>query len=269
VAVAGGHIVGVVEFVQTPYRYHPQKFGVDAYLHPAHQGRGLGTRLYDHLVSALQPFDPWIIRNALREDLTRGLTFLAHRGWQEAQRTWESFLDLRTVDLAPHRPVLERVLGEGIALRPLEDLAGDPARDRKLYDLTWEIRQDMPDLDEPNQESFEAFQKDHLGHPDLLPGGFLVAVDGDTYAGFIGHQRMRTDPARLKISTLGVGRAYRGRGVAHALKVQGILVAQAHGYQTLRTTNESRNHAVLSINERLGFRRAPAWIHLIKDFRAG
>lgn len=51
----------------------------------------------------------------------------------------------------------------------------------------------------------------------------------------------------------GVRRAYRGRKVAQALKVLAIQQARSRGVAEIRTGNDSRNAAMLSINRKLGF----------------
>jgi mycothiol synthase len=60
----------------------------------------------------------------------------------------------------------------------------------------------------------------------------------------------------------GVGRAYRGLGVATALKVRGITCAREHGYATIRTLNDITNMPILGSNDKLGFVRQPALVFL-------
>jgi mycothiol synthase len=157
VAVVNDQVVGVCEHDQTAHRYHPRKFWVDLYVHPEHQRRGIGSALCDRLMTALEPSDPLALRVGVREDLTRGLEFLARRGWQEAMHQYESLLDVTTCDPSPYAGAEERLAGEGLAIRTFDELQSDPARDRKLRDLVWAIRQDLPDLVEPTREPFEIF----------------------------------------------------------------------------------------------------------------
>ena len=268
VAEEDGQVRGVGEYDQVAHRYHPEKFWVDVYVDPRYQGQGIGAALYAQVLAGLTPLDPLSARGNVREDQARVVAFFAQRGWREAMRTWESFLDVASLDLATYPDMEARTRAAEIAITTLPALAGDPARDRKLYDLVWEIRQDLPDLDAPTRESFADFTGRRLGNPHLLPDAFFVALDGDTYAGYIYHTSDPDDPRLLHIDQLGVARAYRGRGIAHALKVRSVAYAQAHGYRAMRTTNESQNRAVLTINERMGFVKRPAWLDLVKVFRA-
>lgn len=56
----------------------------------------------------------------------------------------------------------------------------------------------------------------------------------------------------------GSRRSYRRRGIAYA---------RAQGCPTIKTWNESNNHAMLAINEALGFVKQPAWIEFGKTLR--
>ena len=51
----------------------------------------------------------------------------------------------------------------------------------------------------------------------------------------------------------GVRRAFRGRGIAGALKRAEIAWAKQAGYETLQTNNEVRNEPIRRLNERHGY----------------
>lgn len=51
-----------------------------------------------------------------------------------------------------------------------------------------------------------------------------------------------------------------------ALKLKTIEYARAHGYDVIKTWNDSSNVGMLAINEKLGFVRQPAWITFVKEF---
>ena len=59
-----------------------------------------------------------------------------------------------------------------------------------------------------------------------------------------------------------VRRAYRGRGIAGALKRATIAWAVAHGLEALDTGNDELNAPMRAVNLALGYRPAPDWIGL-------
>jgi mycothiol synthase len=62
----------------------------------------------------------------------------------------------------------------------------------------------------------------------------------------------------------GVLRAYRGRGVATALKVAAVQWARARGMAYIYTGNDLTNAPMLAINSQLGFEPLPASAQLVK-----
>jgi mycothiol synthase len=266
VAEKEGVIAGWAEYDQNASRYHPGKFWIDGYVHPDHQYQGIGSVLYDHLLAAMMPYDPIALRCDIREDVPHGIAFLERRGWQEAQRTWAATLDVAAFDPAPYLSRQEALQTEGIQVQSLTQLETDPGRDRKLYELVWEIRQDLPDLDAATREPFDIFISQRLHHPDLIPDAYFVATQGETYLGYIYHFGDRSDPATMRIAQLGVARTYRGRGIAQVLKMHGLLFARSNGYKSVSTTNRSDNQAVLAINSQMNFVRQHAWLHMLKRF---
>jgi mycothiol synthase len=264
VAVAGGQVVGVAEHDQTPHRYHPRKFWVDLYVQPDYQGRGIGSALYEQLMAALDPLDWLTLRLGIREDLTRGREFLARRGWHEAMRQYESLLDVTTFDPAPYAGAEQRLAEQGIRIRTYDELASDPGRDQKLWDMVWAIRQDLPELDEPTREPLDVFLQKRIYDPSIVREAYYVALDGEQYVGYTHHARMPDHMEKLRIAQTGVLRPYRQRGLGLALKLRGIAYARDHGYHWLRTVNESNNRPILALNEQLGFVKLPAWIDMVK-----
>jgi GNAT superfamily N-acetyltransferase len=58
----------------------------------------------------------------------------------------------------------------------------------------------------------------------------------------------------------GVGREYRRKGIATAIKYNSLTWAKSQGYDWIRTDNADTNEGMLGINIRAGFKFMPAWL---------
>ncbi len=267
IAEIAGQAVGTSEYGQPLSRYHPQKFFVGLTVLPTWAGQGIGTALYNHLLQALMPFNPISISGQTRESWPQAITFLEHRGFVEMMRSWESRLDVASFDPTPFAAAVQNTLASGITVRTISELAADPNRDRKLYEVYTAICADIPSPEPYTPLGLERYIETQLQHPDLLPDAYFVAID-ETDGTYAGISQLWSNPpeSALYNGETGVRRQYRRRGIALALKLRGIAYAQQQRHPTIKTWNETNNRAMLGINERLGFVRQPAWIDYTKVF---
>ena len=112
--------------------------------------------------------------------------------------------------------------------------------------------------------AFEQFSHQILNNPSLVADGLFVAVDGNEYVGM--SSLFENDAKSLSIDLTGTKQSHRRRGIAMALKIQGILYARQQGYKTITVHNDETNQGMLAINEKLGFVRSPALIQYAKEF---
>ena len=263
-----GEAVGVVEYSQMMWAYHPQKFYTSLGVLPEQQGTGIGKRLFEHLMQAVAPLDPISLRCDIRADWQRSAKFVADRGFQEDFRTWESRLVVAAFDPAPFAALRDRPLEHGIVIKTAGQLqAEDPGFARKLWEMDTEVSQDIPSPDVITPLSFETYHRLILESPTFLKDGFFLAVHGETgeYAGLSVLWKREADD-HLDTGFTGVRRKYRRGGIAMALKLRALEYARAVGCPVVRTDNATTNRAMLSINEALGFEKQPVWISLAKTF---
>lgn len=266
VAIQQEQIVGTGSYNQSIWFDHPQKFLLGLSVLPSHQGRGIGSALYETLLQALQPFDPIALRASATSDRTRSTHFLEKRGFREVIRDVPAMLDVQAFDPARFSGLEQRFRDTGIQIKTLPELANDPDRDRKLYDLDWEMSMSVPgDLAAGmGRRGLEKYIEFAITGPNAIPEAFFVAIKGDEYIGLSHLQSIEKGVSLYQYLT-GVKPAYRRLGIGLAMKVRCIGYARATGHVTIKTENDAKNLPMLAMNRRLGYVRQPDLITFEKE----
>jgi len=258
VAIEKGEIVGAGYYTQSNWFAHPQKFMIWVGVHPKHQKNGIGSALFETIMHGLQQFDPIAIRTRATNDHPQSISFLEKRGFQEVIRDIPSELNVQTFDLARFTGLEDRFQDKGIKIKTLSELENDPERNRKLYDLDWELSLSVPgDLAASmGRRGFENYVEYAITGPSALPDGFFVAVKGNEFIG-LSHVMSFEKGVSLYQGLTGVKPRYRRLGIGLAMKIRCIAYAQATGYILIIAENDAKNLPMLAMNERLGFIRKP------------
>lgn len=133
----------------------------------------------------------------------------------------------------------------------------------KFHAFFSEVRQDAPRSEPATPIPFDTFVKSVFEAPDFSPQGTFVALHQGDYVGLTQLWKgSATD--ELFTGLTGVKREYRGKRIALALKVRAIAFAQGIGAPLIHTDNDTRNAAMLALNDKLGFVRKPARISIVK-----
>jgi GNAT superfamily N-acetyltransferase len=253
---------GYAEYYQPTWCADPSYIEVSVYVHPAYQGRGLGTALWQHLQQAWQQYRPRYVLAKVREDWQTGFTFAIRHGFHEQRRVWTSRLDVTDFDPIPFQGALARVAEQRIEIHSFAALAAaDAGFWRKLYELECQTTTDVPSAFPiaipPYEQWIKLYQPEHGA---VWEGSFAAIADGQV----VGISTLETNDNEtdVEVGFTAVRRDYRGRGIALALKLHTIAYAKAMGVTGIRTDNDSTNQAMWHINQRLGFLRGPVWVVL-------
>ena len=92
----------------------------------------------------------------------------------------------------------------------------------------------------------------------------MTSWDGPTLIGFAVAGPAWTK-GRASLLNVLIDPAYRGRGLALALKLLAIDFCRRSGARTLHTHNDSENAPMLAVNRRLGYVPAPGWCTLRRE----
>jgi len=264
VAECGGAVVAYGEYAQNPGMYHPRRFLLDVAVLPRWRGRGIGTALFDHVMRMLAPFDPLSVRARAREDAP-GVAFLTARGFRETLRTWEATLDPQAFDFRPYDGVEDDLRSQGITITTARDLATRDASWREqLHDVFSDTRVDVPRSEPTTPITFEQFVGFIVDDSGFIPDAYFIAVHDGRVIGTSDLYRSAASDG-LFTGFTGVRRAYRGRGVALALKIRALRYARDAGAAWVRTDNASTNQAMLAVNAKLGFEQEPAWLSMVRE----
>ena len=261
VAESRGDIVGHSCFGHFWERFDPRKFLLSVGVLPNERSHGIGSALIDTAMTELAPFDPISIRSSVIDTDDNSIQFAQKRGFVEIGRQWESVLDVNASNpeaFADQLNVLDR---ENLAIKSYLELADDPKRDAKLYELETALCADMPDPEPYTPIPYEQYLRTVLRDPLFLPDGYLVLVDGDRYVGISNVYGRETDDC-VWVNVTGVRREYRGSGLAFALKVRVLQYAKKRVHPRIYTDNSTTNAAMIAINKRLGFTDLPGEILL-------
>jgi mycothiol synthase len=206
-----GQLAGYAEMWDEPPHV---RISVVAEVHPAHQGRGVGTALCrwaEKRARQSVPKAPQGARVTLGQfklsanEATRALLYA--QGYQIARYNLRMMIELNGM---PPQPVVPA----GLTIRSF-------VRGQEERALVQAIREAFLDhwgyVERPFEEDFQDWMH-FLDSPDTDPALWFVAVDGAEIAGTaFGYTAMVEDPELGWVYGLGVRRPWRRRGVALAL----------------------------------------------------
>lgn len=265
VAVSEQQVVGVGSYFQREWFYHPRKFRISVQVHPHHRRRGIGSALYAQILDGLNPLNPIALICDTYENCYECIRFLESRGFEIFIRDRTLRLDLASFDYTVYGDYERRLLAQGIEMKTAAELAGDPKREQKLYELDRIITADAPQHEYAPQRSLADYIDFAITGSSALPDALFVAVHGDSYVGFT--QVMDGGEQTLYQLLTGVRREYRRRNIALALKLRTIAYAKARQIKTIITNTDPSNHPMLALNERLGFIRQRDQLFFRKEIR--
>ena len=253
-ALEEGRIVGTASIMAEP-RLRERR-GAHASIVAARdeRGRGVGTGLYRALSEWARARELEELEGAVKQGEDESLRWVERRGFAETAR--ESMLTLELA--AIEAPAVDPPNGVEIV-----SWAGRPELVDGMYEVAREAYPDIPGNQDDAMESFEEWLTHDMTGPGDLPEATFVALAVDEVVGFAKFSLTRAQPTIAWHDVTGVKRAWRGRGIAGALKRAEIASAKEQGYERLQTMNEERNAPIRKLNERYGYRLAPSRIFVV------
>jgi GNAT superfamily N-acetyltransferase len=231
-------------FALTGWHTPPHRAIGAALVPPAHRGAGVGIGVLDALEGWAAENGATELEGPVQEDDEKSLAWAHGRGYGEVGRNSRLVLDLTAIEAPDPAPP------QGIEIVSWADR---PELAPGLYEVAREAVPDIPGEEHDDLGTLEEWlARDMQGESDDPRAVFVALLDAEV-AGFakLSLSPERTDRAYHDLT--GVRRAYRGRGIAAALKRTQIAWAKEHGYTSLQTSNEVRNEPIRRLNERHGY----------------
>jgi mycothiol synthase len=232
----------------------------EAYVLPEHRGTGVGGALYREVASWVIERGCVTLETTVAEDDADSLRWVDRRGFREVGRSSRLVLDLTAIEA----PAVDPPAGVEIVT-----WAERPELGPGLYEVACEAYPDVPGEEDNTMDDYEEWlSRDMRGDSDRAEATFIALADGEV-AGYAKLSLSSSPTATVAHHDMtGVKRAFRGRGIAGALKRAEIAWAKQAGYQALETANEVRNEPIRRLNERHGYEVRPG-IVVLHDSLAG
>jgi GNAT superfamily N-acetyltransferase len=211
---------------------------------PDARRHGVGSGLYEALSAHARALG--LQRLWGRAFDAEGLRFALRRGFEEFGREIESVLTIATP-----RPAVPPPPGVEIT-----NLGGRPDLAPAAHAIDAEAVPDIPTGAELTAGPYETWRATNLEGPSALPHACAVALADGQVVGYAALLARTAEPGTAEQLTA-VRRAWRGRGVATALKSAQIAWAAENGFRRLVTYNDEANLSMRGVNARLGYEPQP------------
>jgi mycothiol synthase len=221
---------------------------------PDRRRQNVGTALYEAVSVWARERGLDTIDTIVADNDAESLAFALRRGFAEESHEKGVSLDLTRIE----PPSVEAPEGVGTTT-----WAERPELARGMYEVVLEAAPDIPGGEDEQIEPYEDWLAHDMEGPGDRRDATFVAVAGDEVVGYAKFSLSPTaQPTIAHHDLTGVKRAWRGRGVARALKAAQIEWAMANGYMELRTRNDGRNAPIRHLNEEFGYRPTVGRIYL-------
>jgi GNAT superfamily N-acetyltransferase len=223
--------------------------------------QGIGTTIYEALLDWLRPRGATSLMASIYEHVPQSVQFAERHGFHIERHIFESTLDLSAFDERQFIGALDTAQAAGIRFATMADLGDTPEARHKLWEVESVTARDVPGGSEATIRPFETFLETICAAPGYRADCQIVALDGETWVG-LARLEPTDETMAMYNGITGVLPAWRGRGIALALKLLGIRAARRHGAGYLRTNNDSENAPMLAVNRKLGYQPDPGYYRM-------
>ena len=220
---------------------------------PEHRRRGAGNGLYEAISNWTRERGLDEIEVPVLDNDPESLAFAERRGFVEDRREKGVVLHLAEIEPPPVEPP------EGVEI---VSWAERPELSRGIYEVALEASPDVPGWEDEIVEPFERWLVNDMQGSGDRPDATFLALAGGEVVGYAKFSLTEAQPKTAHHDLTGLKRAWRGRGIARALKATQIRWAKENGYEELRTRNDERNAPIRHLNREFGYQPTIGRIYL-------
>ena len=241
----------------------PGQFWLSVVVAPEARRHGLGARLAETALEFAREQEATRLLIEVRDNDPGSLRFVERYNFQRRRHIFESQLKLTTFDESRFVGALARAEATGVRFFTLADLGDTEEAQRRLHAINSTWAHDVPGR-EGDFMPFEQFRKTVCSASWYRPDGQIIAVAGDDWVGMAAVGYFATTNSMYNMFT-GVDAAWRGKGIALALKLLAIDCARRYGADYIRTNNDSENAPMLAVNHKLGYQPEPGFYQMLRQ----
>lgn len=266
VAITCGKVIGF-HGIYRAYTNLERNYAIYLMVNQGYTDCGVGSLLYDHLLVDAQEIGARTLRAWVHDNSERSLRFATKRGYKITKHSIEMIFDLKSWDDAGVEPTLQALREQGFLFTDMAELGDTPEARRKLYTLNNNASATDPGSDGiPPWASFEEFDRDVCSSSWYHPDAQIVAIDTQNgeWAAMSAITVFESADHAYNLFT-GTDVRYRGRKLAQAVKALALRRARKFGVDTVRTSHNSENEAMIAIDQKLGYVRTPGKFIMVKE----
>jgi GNAT superfamily N-acetyltransferase len=258
-----GQIIGYGASYRAPW-VEPGQLASVFCVHPDFRGQGVGSMVLTHIENWAIEQAASVLLSILMDWIDTSLPFVQKRGFSLDAHVFDLELNLKQFDSTKYADSVEEMTKSGIQVVTLDDLPEEESL-HHLYDLCVETSKDNPGQYD-SLPPYEQWLKEFLPKDSSRSDWVFIAIDGKRLVGVT--QLFKTDDERVIYTNYtGVLKEYRGRGIAKALKLKSIDVAEQAGAHTMTTDSEETNGPMQHINRSLGYIPGTGHYRIIKQLK--
>jgi RimJ/RimL family protein N-acetyltransferase/L-amino acid N-acyltransferase YncA len=228
---------------------------------------GLGSLMYHALLNQAYELGARTLRARVRDTCEEGMRFATQRGFLITKHSIEMMFDLKAWDEQRYLPMIQSLEAQGFRFTNMAELGNTLEARQRLYALNNDAATTDPGSDGvPPWASFEEFERDVCSSSWYHPDAQFVAIDTHTgeWAAMSAITVFEGADHAYNLFT-GTDVRYRGKKLAQAVKSLALRRARAWGVDTVRTSHNSENEAMIAIDTKLGYIRTPGTYIMVKE----